>query len=125
MRDGNRTAPKDIDEYLACIPPDQRTALEDLRRIIREAAPDAVEAISYQVPTFKHHGGLVGFAAFKKHCTFFVMSSSLLSEFQDEVAGYPTSTGGIRFQPESPLPVELVTKLVKARVAENEKAVKA
>lgn len=108
-----------IDEYLARLPDDQRAALEDLRRIIRAAAPDATEVISYQIPAFRLHGPLVGFAAARGHCTFHLMGTAVMAAHASELAGYPTGKGSIRFQPGQPLPAELVTKLVRARIAEN------
>ena len=101
--------PKTVDEYLAGVPEEQREALEQLR-----------ETISYGIPAFKLHGSLVGFAAFKNHCSFFPMSSTVLEEHRDALAGYETSKGTIRFSADDPLPVALVKKLVKARIAENE-----
>ena len=108
-----------IDEYLAAVPKPARTALEDLRKMIRAAAPNAVEVISYQIPTFKHNGMLVSFAAFQNHCSFFV--GRLVSKYKKDLKGYDASGGTIRFQSDEPLPRALVTKLVKARLAENQK----
>jgi len=111
--------PKDIDEYLAQVPQEARAALEKLRQTIRTAAPKAVEAISYQIPTFKLDGRLlVCFAAFKKHCSFFP-GAAVTSGYQKELKNYQTSKGTIRFSPDKPLPAAFVKKLVKARVAEN------
>jgi uncharacterized protein YdhG (YjbR/CyaY superfamily) len=114
------TAKTSIDDYLAAVPEDARAALEKLRGTIRAAAPNATETISYQVPTFKHHGPLVGFAAFKKHCSFFVMSTSVMETHGEELKAYDTSRGTIRFPADKPLPAALVKKLVKARIKENE-----
>jgi len=111
---------KDIDDYLAHFPADQRQALQRLRKIINTVAPDSTEAISYGVPVFKHYGMLVGFAAFKEHCSFFIMSVKATRAHADDLKGYDLATATIRFRPEKPLPVRLVTKLVKARMAENE-----
>ena len=110
-----------IDEYLSWIPKEQRAALERLRAAIREAAPEAIETISYQMPAFKDHGTLVAFAAFKNHLSFFVMSTAVLDAHEDELGEYRTAKGTIHFQPDKPLPDALVKKLVKARVEENEK----
>ena len=112
--------PRDIDEYLAAVPLEMRAALEELRGIIRGAAPDAEEAISYGVPTFKYRGSLVSFGAAKKHCAFYVMSPSAMEAHSADIASYDTSKGTIRFLPEKPLPSALVTKLVNTRMAENE-----
>ncbi|WP_425615409.1 iron chaperone [Anatilimnocola sp. NA78] len=108
-----------VDEYLASVSPDQRVALEKLRRAIRAAAPQAEECISYGVPAFKQSGMLASFGATAKHCALYVMSSSVLAGFEDELVGYDTSTGTIRFPANKPLPATLVKKIVKARLAAN------
>jgi len=82
--------------------------------------PGAEETISYKVPSYKYKGMLVGFGAAKNHCSFFVMSSTLLNDFKDEVKDFKTSTGTIRFSPDKPIPNDLITKIVMARLAENE-----
>jgi uncharacterized protein YdhG (YjbR/CyaY superfamily) len=107
-------------EYLAALPADQRAALRKLRRAILAAAPGAEECISYGLPAFRYQGRvLVGFAAAAKHCSFFPMSRTTVAAFAGELTGYETSKGTIRFQPGKPLPVALVRKLVKHRMAEN------
>lgn len=113
--------PTTIDEYLATVSDDKRAALENLRTIIRAAAPNAEECISYQVPAFRQNGMLVGFGATSRHCAFYLMSAATVEAHREELAGYDTSKGTIRFQAEEPLPAALVRKLVKARIAENEK----
>jgi uncharacterized protein YdhG (YjbR/CyaY superfamily) len=113
--------PKTVNEYLARLPDDQRAALQKLRRDIKSAAPKAVGGISYGVPAFRHGRMLVGFGAAKNHCAFFLMSSTTVEAHQNELKDYDTSKGTIRFAPEKPLPVRLVKKLVKARLAENHK----
>jgi uncharacterized protein YdhG (YjbR/CyaY superfamily) len=112
---------KDIDAYLATVPEDARAALEKLRGMIRSAAPQATEAISYRIPTFKHQGPLVGFAAFKDHCSLYVMSPKVMREHAAELKSYAVATGTIRFPANKPLPAALVKRLVKARIAENER----
>jgi uncharacterized protein YdhG (YjbR/CyaY superfamily) len=114
------TEKSSIDDYLAKVPEDARAVLEKLRATIKTVAPDAAETISYQVPTFKHHGSLVGFAAFKEHCSFFLMSTSAMEAHAEELEAYDTSKGTIRFPVDKPLPATLVKKLVKARIKENE-----
>lgn len=109
-----------VDYYLSSVPPGARAALERLRGIIKAAAPDATEGISYRIPVFKYRGMLVGFAAYKDHCSFFTMSPSVMVAFEDDLSPYDTSKGTIRFPVSKPLPVALVRKLVKARIAENE-----
>lgn len=121
MPDGS-SRPRTIDEYLANLQADQRAALEDLREVIRAAAPEATEAITYQIPTFRHEGNLVAFSAARSHCTFPVMSGSLLGRHADELKGYTMGKGSIQFTPGEPLPSSLVTMLVKGRIAENEAA---
>src|SRR6266550_2961377 len=103
---------KNVDEYLAKVPVKARATLEKLRRQIKAAAPNAIEVISYDIPMFKHHGMLVAFAAFKNHCSFFP-GAAALQTYQDELKGYKTSKGTIRFPTDQPLPVSLVTRLVK------------
>jgi uncharacterized protein YdhG (YjbR/CyaY superfamily) len=111
----------DIDQYLATVPEDARTTLEKLRQIVSAAAPRAVEAIWYQIPTFKLNGrALVGFAAFKNHCSFFPMSMAVMRTYHDELNSYDTSKGTIRFPVGKPLRAALVKKIVKARIKENE-----
>ena len=108
-----------IDEYLAALNDDQRKALTALRRIIRAAAPDAEECISYQMPAFKLNGLLVGFAAAARHCAFYPMSATTVQAFKLRLRDYETSKGTIRFQPDQPLSPTLVRSIVKARIAEN------
>lgn len=112
--------PTTVDEYLALVEAEQRAALEKLRQLIKSIAPEAVECISYRLPTFRLHGKhLVAFGAAKKHCAFYLMSSATVAAHQHDLEKYDTSKGTIRFQAEKPLPVGLVRKLVKARIAEN------
>jgi len=110
---------KDVDGYLAAVPAEQRAALEQLRRTIRAAAPQATEAISYGMPAYKYQGALVYFAAFQKHCSFFP-GTSALGAYRRELEGFETSKGTIRFTPDKPLPAALVRKIVRARLKENE-----
>lgn len=113
--------PETVEEYLATVPEDQLSALMRIRNIIQEAVPEAVEGISYQIPTFKYLGPLVAFAAFKKHCSFYLMSTAVMDAYRKELESYDTAKGTIHFQPDKPLPEELVIRLVKARVEENKK----
>jgi uncharacterized protein YdhG (YjbR/CyaY superfamily) len=114
-----KAKPRTIDEYLADLSDDQRAALEKLRKTIKAAAPKAEECISYQLPAFRQNGMLVAFGATAKHCAFYLMNSSTVATHQDELKGFDTSKGTIRFQADKPLPATLVRKLVKARIAEN------
>jgi len=106
--------------YLRAVPPAPRAALQKLRQTIKAAAPEATEVISYGIPMFKHHGMLVGFASFKEHCSLF-MSTYFTQAFKKELAAYEVSKGTIRFTADKPLPKALVRKLVKARIAQNER----
>ena len=112
-------APKNVDEYLAGVPKEARATLEKLRQTIKAAAPMASEGISYQMPMYKHHGMVVGFAAFKDHCSIFP-GSAVMEAHKEELSRYDTSKGTIRFPADKPLPDALVKKLVKARIKENE-----
>ena len=115
---GSRPVPTTIDEYLAAVSPDQRAALEQLRRNIQAAAPRAEECISYRVPAFRLDGRmLVAFGAAARHCAFYPGAHPVAS-LRAELEGYDTSKGTIRFQASAPLPAALVRKLVRARVAE-------
>jgi uncharacterized protein YdhG (YjbR/CyaY superfamily) len=110
-----RAKPETIDEYLATLSDDQRAALEKLRRDIRAAAPDAEECISYQLPSFRHGGRhLVSFGAAAKHCAFY--PGAIVDDQRELLAGYDTSKGTIRFQPDRPLPTALVRKLVRGQL---------
>jgi uncharacterized protein YdhG (YjbR/CyaY superfamily) len=111
--------PKTIDEYLARLDDDQRRALQRLRKTIKEAAPKAEECISYQLAAFRQDGMLVAFGATANHCAFYLMSASTVAAHEDDLEGYDTSKGTIRFHPDKPPPAALVRKLVKARLAEN------
>lgn len=110
----------DVDGYLAALPEETRGTLEKLRAAIKAAAPEADEVISYQIPAYKYHGPLVFFAAFKNHCSLYVVSKSILQTFSDELAPYKTSGTTIHFTAKNPLPATLVKKIVKTRIEENE-----
>lgn len=107
-----------IDEYIATFPKNIQNILQDLRRAIREVAPDAKETISYQIPTFKLNGNLVHFAAYKNHIGFYPTSSPM-REFKEKLAPYQTSKGTVRFPINEPIPFELVKEIVRFRVEEN------
>ena len=113
--------PKNTDEYLETVDDDKRAAIERLRRTIKAAAPKAEECISYRLPAFRLHGKmLVAFGATARYCAFYPMSSTTVEAHKDDLKGYDTSKGTIRFAPDRPLPAALVRKLVKARIAENQ-----
>jgi uncharacterized protein YdhG (YjbR/CyaY superfamily) len=112
--------PRTIDEYLAGVNADQRIALEKLRKTIRAVVPNAEECISYGIPAFRLNGrALVFFGAWANHCSFYPGSSRTLLEFRSNLKGFQITKGTIRFSPDNPLPIVLVKKLVKARMAEN------
>lgn len=109
----------EIDARLAALPADQRAALEALRRTIAAAAPEAEEGISYGMPAFRYHGrALVSYAAFRAHCSFFPMSSELIELHREELAGFSTAKGTLRFTPAHPLPADLVARIVRERMAQ-------
>jgi uncharacterized protein YdhG (YjbR/CyaY superfamily) len=106
-----------IDAYLAALPADKRAALQRLREIVAATAPDAVEAISYSIPSFRYRGHpLVWYHAAKAHCSFFPTAEPIEAHGA-ELAGYALSKGTIKFKPDKPLPEELVVKLVRYRMA--------
>ena len=112
---------KNVDEYLASVPEPAHSTLQKVRAAIRSALPkDATEVISYRMPAFRYQETLVWYAAFSKHCSLFP-GSSVLRAFQDELKGYARSKGTIQFPVDKPLPTALVKKLVKTRIAENER----
>jgi len=115
-------APKNVDQYLAGVPEPARSTLSEVRAAIRSVTPpEATEAISYWMPAFKYKGPLVAYAAFSKHCSLFPMSGSVIEAFKNELKGFHTSKGTIQFSMEKPPPAALVKKLVKARIAQNER----
>lgn len=118
------TSIKDIDHYIRSVPEDMRDRMDQMRSIIRKAAPKATEAIKYGMPTFVFHGNLVHFAACKNHVGFYPTPSGIES-FPKELDGYTCTKGSIHLPLDRPLPAKLITRIVKFRVAENqEKALK-
>jgi len=107
-----------IDEYIATFPEEIQEKLAELRATIRASAPDAEEKISYQMPTFALKGNLVHFAAHKKHIGFYP-SPSGIQAFKHELSIYEGAKGSVRFPIDKPLPLELISKIVKFRVTEN------
>jgi uncharacterized protein YdhG (YjbR/CyaY superfamily) len=112
----DQTAPKSIDEYIAGFPHDVQEILQKLRATIRKAAPDAQEAIKYQMPTFILKGNLVYFAAWKKHIGFYGSGTETL---EDELSVYAGPKGSLTFPLDKPMPFGLISKVVKRRVKEN------
>jgi len=112
--------PANVDDYLSPLSADKRAALERLRSVIKSAAPNAEECISYNIPTYKLDGKMiVSFGAAANHCALYAGAHPIKAH-EAELAAYDTSKGTIRFQPDRPLPDALVRKLVKTRVAERD-----
>ncbi|MBN1316119.1 MAG: DUF1801 domain-containing protein [Anaerolineales bacterium] len=110
--------PKDIDEYIAGFPQEVQEKLERLRTTIKNAAPNAIEKISYQMPTFALEGNLVHFAAYKKHIGFYPTPSGI-ENFKQELADFKQSKGAVQFPLDKPIPYDLIGEIVKFRVEEN------
>lgn len=115
---GEKDNIQSIDEYIAQFPADVQGKLIEFRRVIIEAAPDATEKISYEMPTFFLHKNLVRFAAFKNHIGFYPAPSGI-EAFKDELTAYKTSKGAIQFPIDKPLPLDLIARITAFRVAEN------
>jgi uncharacterized protein YdhG (YjbR/CyaY superfamily) len=113
--------PQAVDAYLEQVAPKFRTALRRLRKTIKAAAPGADEVISYNMPAFRQNGIVVYYAAFADHCSLFVASAQVRHRFSVELEPFQTGKGTVRFTPDRPLPADLVTRIAKARVAENSK----
>tara|TARA_R110002020_G_scaffold122487_2_gene277837 strand:- start:20476 stop:21051 length:576 start_codon:yes stop_codon:yes gene_type:complete len=108
----------DIDSYIASFPADVREKLQKIRETVQKAAPGASEKISYAMPTFILDGNLVHFAAFKNHIGWYPTPSAIL-EFQEELSGYRNAKGSVQFPLDRPVPVKLISKMVRFRVEEN------
>ncbi|MDF2068472.1 DUF1801 domain-containing protein [Bacillus sp. Cr_A10] len=117
--EGNKVTFNSIDEYISTFPPEVQEKLITIWQVIKEAAPEATEKISYQMPTFVFHGNLVHFAAYKNHIGFYPAPSGI-EAFKEEIAQYKGAKGSVQFPLEQPLPYELISKIVKFRAAENE-----
>lgn len=112
------TKPVDIDEYIAGFPTETQKALQHVRAIIKEAAPQAEEVISYSMPAFRLNGILVYFAGYKNHIGFYPTASGI-KMFKDELSIYKNSKGAVQFLLDKPIPAELITKIVKFRISES------
>ena len=110
--------PTNVDAYIAAYPEEVQALLEQMRKIIKKAAPKAEEVISYGMPGYKLNGMLVWFGAHAKHIGLYPRGSGI-EQFAGELEGYKTSKGAIQFPIDKPLPVALITKIVKYRVKEN------
>jgi uncharacterized protein YdhG (YjbR/CyaY superfamily) len=118
LMNNEKTKPTTIDEYIAEFPEDIQAILQEIRAVIRETAPEAEEAISYQMPTFKLKGNLVHFGAFKNHIGFYPAPTGI-EIFEKELSPYKGAKGSVQFPLGQPMPLELIRKIVKFRVAEN------
>jgi uncharacterized protein YdhG (YjbR/CyaY superfamily) len=105
-----------VDEYMAGLPDNRRAAMEQLRSTIRAAAPDATEAISYNMPSFRQDGRfLVSYEAFKAHHSLFPWNDEMVEELGEELKPYAVGKGTIRFPADQPIPVDLVTRIIEIR----------
>ena len=112
------TATPAIDQYIASFPKDVQGILQEIRRTIGEAAPEAKETIKYRIPTFTLKGNLVHFAAFKNHIGFYPTPSGI-ERFKKDLSVYETAKGSVRFPLDRPIPFELISRIVKFRVKES------
>lgn len=118
------TKPATVEAYIAAFPPETQKLLEQMRSIIKKAAPKAEESISYMMPAYKLNGPLVYFGGYKSHIGFYPTGSGI-EAFKKEIAAYKSSKGAVQFPLDKPLPVKLITVMVKYRVMVNkEKASK-
>jgi uncharacterized protein YdhG (YjbR/CyaY superfamily) len=109
----------EVEAYMATVPEPQRTTLAQVRATLEVLLPDAEQTISYGSPTFKVGGkGVAGFAAFARHCSYLPMSGNVTATLADELAGYETTKGSVKFPVDAPLPEPVVRALVDARLAE-------
>jgi len=108
-----------VDAYIAGFPPEVQARLEQMRQAIAKLVPQATETISYGIPTFKLHGNLVHYAGYANHVGFYPGGAGIAA-FQEEIAGYKSAKGSVQFPHSKPLPLALVKKIVKYRVAQNE-----
>lgn len=116
--DGDKTTFTSINEYISTFPPEVQEILSSIRKVIKEAAPDAVEKISYQMPTFALHGNLVHFAAYKNHIGLYPTPNGI-EGFKEELSAYKGAKGSVQFPIDKPMPYDLINRIVKYRVAEN------
>jgi uncharacterized protein YdhG (YjbR/CyaY superfamily) len=116
--ENNKARFDSIDEYIATFPAETQKILGELRATIKAAAPEAEEKISYQMPTFALKGNLVHFAAYKNHIGFYPTPSGI-EAFKQELSIYEGAKGSVKFPIDEPLPLELISKIVTFRVAEN------
>jgi uncharacterized protein YdhG (YjbR/CyaY superfamily) len=119
----NATKFKTVDEYFSTFPASTQTILKTMRKTVKEAAPDAEELISYNMPAYKLNGILVYYAAYKNHIGFYPTSLGIKA-FQKELSGYLWAKGSVQFPIDKPLPLTLISKIVKSRVKDNQHEMK-
>lgn len=117
MDNKNKKA-ESIDEYIANFPSQIQKKLQQVRRTIKKAAPEAEEAISYAIPTYKLNGNLVHFAAFNNHIGFYPTPNGI-EEFEKELSVYQQGKGSVQFPLDKPMPLDLISRMVKYRVKKN------
>lgn len=116
--DSSKPSPTAIDEYIAGFPEEIQALLRQMRQVIHAAAPEATEAIAYQMPTFRLNGNLVHFAAFKNHIGFYPAPQGI-EQFQEELSKYKGAKGSVQFPLDQPIPFDLVTRIVQYRAEQN------
>ena len=115
--------PLNVDEYISRFPDNVQELLKEIRAIIKAAAPEAEEIISYQMPAYKFHGMLIYFAAFKNHIGLYPRVSGI-EKFKEELSVYKGAKGSVQFPLNKPLPLDLIARIVKFRVTENLEQIK-
>ena len=113
--------PASVDEYMAALPDDRRVVMEELRRTVNAAAPEATETIAYNMPALRSHGGqfLISYDAYKKHYSLFPASEAVIQTLGDELTPHLKGSGTIQFPADEPLPTDLIRRIVEIRVSEN------
>ncbi len=112
-----------IDEYIASFPEDVQKVLQEIREVIRNAAPDATESISYDIPTFSLNGTyLIYFAGWKKHVALYPVTERIFEALAGELSGYKGSKSSVHFPLNKPLPLDTIRKVIGLRIAENQAA---
>lgn len=124
MKENATTKFNTVTEYISSLPAKSKVVVKELRKIIKEAAPEAEEVISYNIPSFKYEGGLVYYAAWKDHISIYPRTAALEKALKKELAPYAASKGTLKFPLSEPMPFDLITKIVKIRVQENMHKVK-
>ena len=115
--------PRSIDEYIAGFPEDVKKILQEIRTVIRDAAPGAVETISYDMPTFNLNGAyLIYFAGWKKHVALYPVSGKIAKVLSAELSDYKGTKGSVHFPLNKPMPLDLIRKITELRIAENQAA---